>query len=346
MAVDKPLVSILMSIYNESPYFLRGAVESILSQSYTNSEIVLISDNPHNDELNKIAAGYAQKDSRIKFIKNKENIGLTKSLNKGINCCNGKYLVRMDGDDISLPTRIEMQVEYMEKHPEVDVASSNVCFIDEEDHELSKSNLPTDNESIKAELLFHSPIIHPAVIIRNEKTSEHSFQYDEHYRYSQDYALWVDMLKDGKRFGNIETCLLKYRLSSNQITSSKRDEQLEYTRKIQQKVWDYFGLQLSGESRELLFKLIYDSKLLTEYKKKIVVEAISDFRMAAKGVLPPKAINDTMRLLSGYYVHYLTASSGIGLCSLMNFWNYCVKTGRIDMSSFLLLIKILLTSRK
>ena len=132
---EKPLVSVIMGVYNTKPEYLKQAVESILAQTYDNLEFVIVDDGNRKDEIISYLHRIKQSDNRVKIIVNEENIGLTRSLNKAIDHSRGKYIARMDSDDISLPDRLLKQVEYMEVHPEVCMTGTNTLSITDEDEE-------------------------------------------------------------------------------------------------------------------------------------------------------------------------------------------------------------------
>ena len=119
----KVSVSVLMSVYNTKEEYLRKAVESILNQSFTDYEFIIFNDGG-DKKITTIIQGYS--DKRIRLVENSENIGLTKNLNKGITMARGKYIARMDADDISLPNRLKVQYYYMEKHPDIDILGGAV----------------------------------------------------------------------------------------------------------------------------------------------------------------------------------------------------------------------------
>ena len=157
-----PLVSVLMPVYNAGA-FLNEAVESILNQTYKNLELIIINDGSTDNTEDRIKSF---KDSRIKYFKNENNLKLIKTLNKGLRLCTGKYIARMDADDIALNTRIEKQVAFMELNQNVVASGTYAQFFGSS----SKTGIwmyPLHNQDIKLQLLWGSSIIHPTAIFKN-----------------------------------------------------------------------------------------------------------------------------------------------------------------------------------
>lgn len=230
MEYSKPLISVLMSVYGEPIEWIREAVDSILSQTFSQFEYIIVNDNPQRKDLEDLLTEFVVRDSRIHVVTNSENFGLTKSLNIGLNLCNGKYIARMDADDWSYPHRLQSQYEFMENNPDL-LASSALAYSWNGYDKLKKIYRPIKYKDIISYTFTSSPFIHPLLILRKDKISQYGIKYDEHYRRSQDYKLSIDLLK----FGIIENCneyLLKYRVSDNQITSKFGHEQEELCKKI------------------------------------------------------------------------------------------------------------------
>lgn len=240
------LVSVLMCVYNEESQFLKDAIESILNQTFKDFEFIIIGDNPTNDRVNNIIRSYQEKDDRIKFKINETNIGLTRSLNVGLQLCRGKYIVRMDADDMSLPDRIAEQVAFMEAHPAITAAGSNAYGIDENNDPIGDVVVLQDPDVIKRELLFRCPVVHPSTIIRRMWQNK-PFVYNESFRYSQDYALWVSIFAMGGQVSNLNKYLLKYRYSSKQIHSAHGDEQRECAIRISHNALEMIGIQIAQD---------------------------------------------------------------------------------------------------
>ncbi len=212
-------ISVIMSVYKEPGEWLRQSIDSILNQTFRDFEFIIICDNPNGKENIAILKEYAVKDSRIKLIFNEENIGLTKSLNKGLAASKGKYIARMDADDISMPMRFSKQFDYMESHKDVVVLGTAKKFIGKNAFFKQSDSIRFGNEKIKAQMLMENCIAHSSVFIRKSILDEHEITYDERYRHSQDYRLWEILMPYGK-FENLKTRCLQYRLSPQQITSA------------------------------------------------------------------------------------------------------------------------------
>ena len=184
----EPLVSIIMSVFNGSQY-LFDAVNSILNQTYSNFEFIIVDDGStdFSYELIKKISG---NNNKIKIFK-RSHFGLANSLNFAISKSNGKYIARMDADDISKEVRIEKQVEYLEKNSNVDLLGSNRKYIGNDSFNKKLfSRLPNENNIIKWYLFFSVPIIHPTLMVRaNILKSQNG--YSERYKYAQDYELYT-----------------------------------------------------------------------------------------------------------------------------------------------------------
>jgi len=213
MAIRKK-ISVLLPTFNNSAY-LSTAIESILNQTYTNFELIIINDGS-NDNTEYILSSYQSFDSRIKVINNKRNLGVANSLNLGINESCGEFIARMDGDDISTPTRFEMQINFLEENPEISILGSRVDFIDEYSEKLPDYPwiIPEKHNDIAWRLLFSTPICHPTIIMRKSVfSSSKSTFYDPHYK-NEDMHLWSKLIFETKMH-NLQEILLHYRMGIN-----------------------------------------------------------------------------------------------------------------------------------
>ena len=221
---SQPLISVLMPMYNASAY-LRESLESVLNQTFTMFELLVIDDGSTDDSA-AIVRSYL--DERIRLISNMHDF--ISSLNKGIDASIGKYIARMDADDVMLPHRLETQFNFMESNSDVDICGSwAACFGE------SQMILKYDTEHIKiiTNMLFANPLAHPTVMMRRsifEKNAE--LRYSVDYPYAEDYKLWTELAGKGFRFSNIPNVLLRYRRSNAQVTEQHSDVMLTSSIKI------------------------------------------------------------------------------------------------------------------
>lgn len=209
------LISILMPVYNGEKY-LQEAIESILNQTYDHFEFIIINDGSI-DRTEEIILSYT--DSRIIYVKNETNLQIVESLNKGISIAKGKYIARMDSDDISLPTRLEKQYLFMEKHKSIDITGTWSKTFGNSNYVLRPL---TDDCEIKAKLFFDSPFIHPSVMFKASSLSH--FRYTKQYNKAEDYALWIEMSSTAT-FANLPEILLMYRLHETQTRQQHKELQ-------------------------------------------------------------------------------------------------------------------------
>lgn len=235
-AKNSPLVSVIIPCYNTEKY-VESAVRSIMSQTYKNLEII-ITDDCSTDGTFSILQKLAAEDSRIKLYKNETNLKIVKTLNNMISQANGKYIARMDADDVSLPERIEKQVDFLEKHKDYGFCGTNVFYINENGEKFRVSHLPITAEENSFCLGFYSSFIHPAVLVRSEIYKENL--YNENFLYAEDYELWVRLVvSKGIKGGNLKERLFEYRFFEKQTSSVFRKEQIDSVHKI---FVNYFNL--------------------------------------------------------------------------------------------------------
>ena len=214
-----PKVSVLLPVYNGEKY-LPEAVDSILAQTFTDYEFLIIDDGSTDNSF-KILKSY--KDKRIKLIKNEKNIGLSLSLNKGINLASGEYIARMDQDDISLPNRLEEQLEYFSLHKEISILGSWFKVISGDNPFKIKKEYkwPEDSEDC-AFLLYYfgdSPVAHPSVMFKKNEIKRLG-GYNQKYKIANDLALWFKIIQNNQKIGNVPNCLLYLREHANNTSNN------------------------------------------------------------------------------------------------------------------------------
>lgn len=273
-----PAITVLMTIYQDKDY-LAEAVESILNQSYRNFEFLIIAEPETPDESLEIIRGF--QDKRIRLVINKKHLGFSNSLNKGIRIARGKYIARMDADDISLRNRLLFQFIYMELHNSVIICGTNVYVINKKGQKIEKSHLPLNSNEIKIWLCFQDVIRHPTVMFRRNKLIEEMFFY--RVQQAEDYELWARICLK-YRIINLRSALLKRRLHHNNSIYEKRKEILESDVNTQKNLWEKMGIHVYIE------KPFYECKEITskerrqrmEYIKKL--ESITPYFIGKKRV--------------------------------------------------------------
>lgn len=226
---NNSLVSVIIPCYNAEKY-VESAVRSIMSQSYKNLEII-VTDDCSTDNTLKILQNLAKEDSRIKLYKNETNLKIVKTLNNMILQANGKYIARMDADDISLPRRIEKQVDFLENNIDFSFCGTNAYHIDENGKIIGKSILPETFEDNKFFLKFYSTFYHPTVMICSDVYKKNL--YDQEFLYAEDYELWSRLIFEKKLKGaNLQNKLFLYRIFNNQSSEKHRKEQNDSSARI------------------------------------------------------------------------------------------------------------------
>lgn len=206
-------ISVLMSVYkSEKAAYLDRALTSVWDdQTLKPEKIVLIQDGPVGEELAQIVNQWEKKlGEKLEVIRNEQNIGLTKSLIKGISVIKTDYIARMDSDDISLPERFTRQAEFLDSHPEISIVGSDIIEFSDTAGELGIRKYPRNTDDAIKTIYKANPLAHPAVMMR-KSMFDAGVNYNADYRTTQDLALWFDVLSAGYKIHNIDTPLLKFR---------------------------------------------------------------------------------------------------------------------------------------
>lgn len=213
---DSQLVSVLMPCYRESSKDFTEALKSILEQTYTRIEVVVVFDDPDNNTLYDIAQNASAQDSRIRLVRNERNLGLSNSLERAFKVSRGQYICRMDSDDISEAQRIERQLAYLEEH-ELDLVGSYLTAIDEDGNRLYLvDSIPTSGKGVKRSLMIRNCVPHPSWFGRRSV-------FEMGYRpvqLAEDYDLLLRAELEGFSIGNVPEPLIRYRMTANSISRS------------------------------------------------------------------------------------------------------------------------------
>ncbi len=292
-----PLISVIMPVYNGEKY-LRDAIDSVLSQTYGNFEFIII-DDASKDESVSIVRKYD--DDRIKLFINDVNMGVAATLNKGIDSAKGKYIARMDCDDVSMPNRFEAQIKYMESHNETVICGSSVNILT--DGVESFRQYSESDGAIRADMIFNSAFVHPAVMIRSDVLKEHNIRYDTEFERAEDYEMWSRIIKMGECC-NIGKPLLKYRHHTKQVTQTQKELMFTATNRVRQKILTDMNVCMSEAERKVFFSVCNGERTLSsdDYKdfisggKKLISAMIKGKRELRKIY---SVININIKLNSG-----------------------------------------------
>lgn len=227
---EQPLVSVIIPAWNAESY-LGEAIDSILSQTYENIEILIIDDNSDDGTL-KVAELYANKYKRIKVVANSENVGIGHNRSIGIKHAKGKYICWQDADDISLPKRIEKQVTFLESRPQVGIVGGWMRFFNKDGDGLVRRYAEDDVE-LRSKIFKYNPIAQPASMFRADCYKKVG-SYDKTYRLSEDLEMFF-RVGEKYQFGNIQDVVVKYRQSGTSLTATKLREMERITFKIRKK---------------------------------------------------------------------------------------------------------------
>lgn len=210
-----PKISVILSVYNGEKY-IKEAMQSILDQTFGDFEFIIIDDGSV-DKTSQVLDGF--QDPRIVRLKNEKNIGLVKSLNRGLEMARGEFIARMDADDITYPQRFEKQIRFLEQNPSVGVLGTAIEYINTKGKRISVSREPASHELIFWKMFFDCAIIHPTVMMRREVvTSVHG--YDPTFIHIEDTELW-SRLVNLTRFANLSEVLHARRLHRQSIMSTQ-----------------------------------------------------------------------------------------------------------------------------
>lgn len=222
MVANTPKVTVLMAVYNGENY-LRDAIDSILNQTFQDFEFLILNDGS-TDNTQAIIQSY--NNSRIRLVNNEQNLGLSRSLNKGLELAQGKFIARQDADDISEPERLAKQVAFLEMWPEIALVGSWYKEIDAQGKLIKKGDLPCDYTQIRWHLFFYCPFVHSAVMLRKLTVLEQVGFYNETLSYSMDYELW---LRTAQRFpvANLDEYLVRLRVNPHSMTETYGERRFE-----------------------------------------------------------------------------------------------------------------------
>lgn len=241
-------ITVLLPIYNAEKY-IKVTIQSILNQTFKNFELLIINDGSTDKSVEVINTF---KDNRIQLIHNSINLGLIKTLNKGIDLAQGKYIARVDADDIAMPDRLERQVAFLENNPQYALVGSQANFIFGDKLSKTLFSMETNPEILPVLSLFTCPFIHPSVMIKADILKE--FYYDEEFTTAEDYELWTRILKKYP-CANLPESLLQYRIHDSNISTTQNDKQLNSVRRIYQANLKHIKMPYTESDLDIYLKI-------------------------------------------------------------------------------------------
>ena len=215
-------VSVLLPVYNAAST-LKESINSVIEQTFSDWELIVINDGSI-DNTEEIIKSYS--DSRIKYVKNETNKGLIYTLNRGISLAKGKYIARMDADDICYFERFEKQVAFMDNNPDVIICGTQIEYFGTKSSNYKKLIFPLKDMQLKEMLATSTCFAHPSVMIKKSVLDDSGILYNMNYKNAEDYGLWVDLASYGK-YANLKEVLLRYRVSDTQISQPSNPQTIK-----------------------------------------------------------------------------------------------------------------------
>lgn len=290
-SIGKPLISVIMSVFNEKEY-IEKSIKSILNQTEGNFEFIIYDDHS-SDGTTELIRNMALEDSRIHLFEMESNRGLTINLNSALSKTRGKYIARMDGDDICHPKRFEKQIQFLDRNPEIMLCSCTMLMIGETRPLFMHSY--TQPEYVKSFLLLNPALPHPGFMFRAELYWKYGFRYNETFRQAQDYDFMARVAHHYK-LGNLRDTLVKYRVHAKSVSLSEGGGQRKNADRVRFELLKELGIQLSGEEWNVYRKLSVKEQAGTkdEYRQAFdIIEHIIASNKEAK-VYQQDALRETL----------------------------------------------------
>ncbi|HLO18487.1 MAG TPA: glycosyltransferase [Anaerolineales bacterium] len=313
-----PRISVLMAVYNGEKY-LGEAIESVLNQTFTDFEFIIIDDGSI-DSTPALLAHYAQRDpQRILLHTFDRNGGLSAALNFGLQIARGEYIARMDADDISLPGRLEEQTRYMDEHPEICALGTAFTLVDESGSHLRTTVFSSDPDILRWDLLFFNPIAHPSAIIRASTIKEMG-GYSTKLTSAQDYELWTRISLAG-RLANLEEVHMLLRLHEGRVTNKHRDQQITVTNNAkQQYLRIVLNKEIPSETIDYIRRkpmtaqhAVMTAGLILDYCNYCSQDTQAEIALRIMG----SALGKTARKIGRFIIYPITWGIGIRFCLLL-----------------------------
>lgn len=248
-----PVISVLLSVRNGQAY-LADALQSILCQTFQDWECIAVNDGS-TDASPEILNQFARQDGRFRVLHNEHNLGLATSLNRALAAARGRYIARMDADDLCRADRLERQLAFLQQHPEADLTACRALLLQGQTILPGADLRRTDAAATRALFLFFNPIVHPCVFARTEAVR--SLGYDPDCSCTEDLSLWLRMLEAGKVLMRQPDYLLLYRLHEGQVTATSGAAQRTEVRRLLDHHYTRTLFAPTGSELDLLSRGLY-----------------------------------------------------------------------------------------
>lgn len=245
-------ISAVMALYNTPYNYLKATVESLLSQTFKDFELIIV------DDASSIDYGEFFKqfsDERIKYIKLEKNSGPGAARNTGIRQAQGEYVAITDSDDIYMPQRFELQAKFLDEHPEISLIGT--AFKPSNKNRVSA--VLENDEDIKNFMLFNSPLNNPSIMFRRKAFADKNLFYPEDINFAEDYQLWVEAMFADVKIANLKDFLMIYTRRAGQLSKEREEKQIEILKNIYKKMFSQLGFEASDEELDLHYD-IYSEK--------------------------------------------------------------------------------------
>ena len=302
-----PPITVLMPVYN-SEAFLNAAIESVLNQTFTNFEFLIVNDGSTDSSLDIITS---YKDKRIKIKNNNQNTGITKSLNMGLNLAKGIYIARMDADDISRKDRLEIQYNYITKNPDTVLVGSWVTIINNKGQKLNEAHFNCHFSDIFGHMFLGNQFAHSSVFFKKDVINNIG-GYDNSFKSAQDYDLWFRVLEKKYKAANIPEFLVDYRDHNDNISNIKKSNQEYYAcLSIKNAYNNIFNKKITIKNISLIRKYIFEKKHMSIWKLILIYYCLNKLKNSLKKIKIYDAAN--FEFLNNLLTKFLKASINLNL---------------------------------
>ena len=265
-----PKISAVMALYNTPYHYLEVTVKSILEQTFSDFELIIIDD---ASSMKYEAFLKEFNDDRIKYVKLEKNAGPGHARNVGIKMAQGEYVAITDSDDVYMPQRFELQKKFFEQHPEVSLTGCTFRF----SNRKKLSFVPIGEENIKMFMLFNSPLNNSTIMFRREEFVQKDLYYIEDINFGEDYELWINAMFSDVKMANLEDFLMIYTRRPGQLSKARLEKQIAILKRLYKKMFAKIGFEASQDELDLhydiyteKFKKIKTSKEILDWFDRIV----------------------------------------------------------------------------